>query len=391
MINPETKEQILLKGQELQSVLDGFDFSIFLIDSVFNIRRLNKFALSETRQKTFKDAIGKKCYQQFFNNDDICNNCQVAKSGKSLEQLYHDSFQSTQVIVLDAEVDEVEPLPRLRHMAQRQYIVKSRDKEFLLVEVLRDVSEEKERRDEVIRNEKLIALGTVVQTVAHELGNPLTGISLGLQSIEKGNLSDSDMARRIHLMKRDLQLASHIVQDIQQYLKKEKYDRFPVVLLNLIKESYDRAIRESKIAIQHRVNWQPFESLKIQGSENRLIQVFLNLFKNSIDAFHSSKTGENFMPTIWLRGSIISKKTLKTSETKREFIEIQIIDNAGGIPDYAISRVFDPYYTTKRLNKGSGLGLFLVNKIVEEHEGIIEVESRGRYTRFILNFPVIKD
>jgi signal transduction histidine kinase len=108
--------------------------------------------------------------------------------------------------------------------------------------------------------------------------------------------------------------------------------------------------------------------LSARGDE--LNQVWTNLIDNAIDAMESG-------------GELIVK-----GHNDREFVVIQIIDNGSGISEEALSKIFDPFYTTKPIGKGTGLGLDIVHKIMKAHNADIKVESQPGQTEFKLCFPV---
>ncbi|MEP6950316.1 MAG: ATP-binding protein [Ginsengibacter sp.] len=103
-----------------------------------------------------------------------------------------------------------------------------------------------------------------------------------------------------------------------------------------------------------------------------LNQVWTNLIDNALDAMEANNKG---------RLQIITKKD-------REFVQVSIIDNGPGIPDEIKSRIFDPFFTTKDIGKGTGLGLDVVTRIVQQHEGSIKVNSVPGRTEFVVCFPI---
>ena len=108
----------------------------------------------------------------------------------------------------------------------------------------------------------------------------------------------------------------------------------------------------------------------------KLQQVFMNILSNAIDAFEGNTTSKK--PTI----------TIRTMH-EDNIISVHIKDNGPGIPDEIINKIFDPFYTTKEVGRGTGLGLSVSLGIIEEHRGKIEVQSRtGKGTTFIIKVPL---
>jgi two-component system sensor histidine kinase PhcS len=118
-------------------------------------------------------------------------------------------------------------------------------------------------------------------------------------------------------------------------------------------------------------------TLFIRGNRNKLLQVFVNLLQNSLDATQR-KTYRNEQPAIWISGA-----------READTIVVTVRDNGEGIEPGAIDKVFDPFFTTKDVGEGMGLGLSICYRIVQECKGRISVRSeRGKFCEFRLEFPV---
>ncbi len=359
-----------------KELYDGLPFSVVLIDDDYFIRELNPSA-ALLAGSNLEDLKGKKCYAALFQQEHPCRFCPRANQLFTLDELHSSGFRFRQEIL--AEKPET-PIPRNLYYDQTQYLVRNSDGRAFLAETLRDITQDKEQEEEKARNEKLILLGTIVQMVAHELNNPLTGLSMTLQTME-----DADEEKIIR-MRRDIELAQGIVADIQGFTRREGYRLEPIPLATILNESIDVAKRLFSPVPEFQITWDiPDKHIQIEGNEKKILQLFGNLFKNSVEAWKSSRREKPL--TIWV---IVSQATRKTDmRSTRHYLDIQIVDDAGGIPQEVLHRIFDPFFTTKKLyNRGSGLGLFIVHKIMEEHAGTVDVQTRGEFSRFILHFPL---
>ena len=118
------------------------------------------------------------------------------------------------------------------------------------------------------------------------------------------------------------------------------------------------------------------EHQKIWANKNKLIHVVVNLLQNSVDAL-DAKSFQNEQPTIWLEGRVEPDKSI-----------LIVRDNGMGIEAEHLDKIFDPFYTTKDVGEGMGLGLAICYRIVQEYEGRISVKTEpGRFCEFTLEFP----
>ena len=392
----QQQQQVFRKSQELEAVLDELSTIVIMIDETYTVKRVNKRALVFSGKKKYNQVLEKKCYKVFFHRKSPCEFCPRAEGGATLAELYEEGFSPEQEInTAEGET----PISKVRYFQQKQYTIKAPEGHNLLVEMLTDISDRRELEEEQTRNAKLIALGTTVQTVAHELGNPLTGMRLTLDALFSRKDLDEQLRRRLQLMRDDLTRANHIVSEISSFGRRKGYRLVEVELLPIIKDSLKESRRFAAVKFHSHFDWQVDKKVKILGHGQKLMQVFQNLFQNSLQAFamRTSKEGRKPPePNLWIAASFQMRHLdLLEKDQQGRILEVQIIDNAGGIPKEVLARVFDPFFTTKRgiykgpdMREGSGLGLFVTHKILEEHKATIEVESKGAYTRFSIFFVV---
>ena len=247
------------------------------------------------------------------------------------------------------------------------------------------------RQGQLVRSEKLAALGTLLSGVAHELNNPLSNIATSCQILVE-EIEDTDLAYRQDLLDQihgETWRARQIVRSLLDYARDREFIRESLLVAPLVEETL-RLIR-GQIPAQVSVSSQISADLMIQGDKQRLQQAFLNLIKNAIEALEGA--GEVVIrATRRLPGEIPAESEFMhygNCDTSGETLEIEIRDNGSGIPPEMLPRIFDPFYTTKDVGKGSGLGLFIVFEIVEEHGGCIAVASEaGKGTTFLVRLPL---
>ena len=245
--------------------------------------------------------------------------------------------------------------------------------------MVEDQTETRLLEDELMHSERLASVGRLAAGVAHEIGNPVTGISSLAQNLklETDNPDILDTAEQIQQQTRRI---SAILQSLMNFARTGNHaqaNRYePVVLRRCVDESVNLLSLSDKGHDIHFVNDCPPE-LTILGDEQRLVQVFVNLLTNARDASpdHSS---------------------IRVSGNRDGYSAIiEVTDEGSGIPEDQLDHIFEPFYTTKAPNKGTGLGLSLVYSIIEEHYGNIQVESpanpeTGKGTRFRLRLPAFE-
>jgi signal transduction histidine kinase len=275
----------------------------------------------------------------------------------------------------------------------------SRDQEFVaFADALNRMLRELEaRRRRLLQAEKLASLGVLVAGVAHELNNPLSNISSTCQilleelpSAERAELEDwlrqidgeSDRARRI-------------VQTLLDYGRQGPFKRRPVDLQVLVGKTLvllHGSLEEAGARVQ--VDVPP--GLTLWADAQRLQQVFINLVRNALQAggegtqvrlsARMHRVGEDEPPLP--AGAEVLGTPGCSLPRGACFVQILVEDDGPGISPDHLPRVFDPFFTTREPRAGMGLGLYIVQEIVREHDGCIAAgPAPGRGTRFWLRLP----
>jgi len=241
------------------------------------------------------------------------------------------------------------------------------DGNFILIEAVGDPA----AVDELIYRERMIALGQIAGGVAHEVNNPLTTVSGWLQ-IMLGEASADDKRREpLHLMSTEVDRIANIVHHLLSFGRRAPSEAGPVRInrvLSDVLELIEYQIRSDNIRIIKSL----CECLPpVMGDANQLKQVFLNIIVNARQA----------MPD----GGVLTVTTRMTEDGR---VETAIGDTGCGMNPELTQKVFDPFYTTKGEQGGSGIGLFLCRNIAKDHGGALTVSSRpGEGSTFIVSLP----
>ncbi len=241
-----------------------------------------------------------------------------------------------------------------------------------MVILVEELTELQTLEQELAHSERLASIGRLAAGVAHEIGNPVTGIACLAQNLgyEEGPSGVRDTARQILEQTRRI---SDIVQSLVTFSHSGSAREAisSSVALWMCVEDAVRLVHLSHSGKQVECANRIPRKLEVLGDRQRLQQVFVNLLSNACDASCPGDIVE-----------VIAK-------TKRHTVEIQVKDQGCGIPDELRERIFEPFFTTKEPGEGTGLGLPLVYSIVRDHGGTVTVDSApGRGTRVTLRLPL---
>jgi len=255
------------------------------------------------------------------------------------------------------------------HKARNEQRDPRRDASIIILE---DVTELALLEEELIHSERLASIGRLAAGVAHEVGNPVTGIACLAQNLkyDSDNPAIHESAREI--VKQTDRIKT-IVQSLVNFAHSGNHGHHELGAVSL-RECVQEAINLLQLnRDQRQVRYE--NRLKVSdvviGNVQRILQVFINLLSNARDA--SPDNG------------LIRIESLPHGDT----IEIRVIDQGSGIPKAIQERIFEPFFTTKDVGEGTGLGLALVYSIVEEHRGQIFVETptQGVGACLVLRLP----
>jgi signal transduction histidine kinase len=242
--------------------------------------------------------------------------------------------------------------------------------------VAKDITEYKNLQAQLLHTEKLAAVGELASGVAHELNNPLCGI-MGFSELLLEREKDEKKKSTLAKMLNEAQRAQKIIQNLLSFVRANKQEMMPVEVNKIILDTLDLKEHEFKnnnIDVIKRLS----DSLpKINGNFMQLQQVVLNMLTNAQMALLEANKD---------RKEIVIETRIKGDDN---MVEILIKDNGNGIAPQHLSKIFNPFFTTKEAGKGTGLGLSISYGIIKEHNGRIYAESKvGEGAEFYIELPV---
>jgi len=343
---------------ELRNIYDSLSFPIVSFNGDLDVIHLNRSALERSEFQSFKEAIRQKCHTLLYRRDTRCPGCPLTSVETPLQQplekvITANEYGTTRLLQL-----RILPIP---------------EEPARFIEIIEDITRKREIEEEAVRKENLAALGTMISGIAHELNNPLTGIGLTLQNLTANlsTMNPDEILKRLNLMHKDMSRAARIVSDILSFTSSNKGKFSQSDIVQVIHRAEANTRRLFPVQAK-RIEWQ-FEgddSSILPIHPEKIERLFINLFKNSLQAFDYSP-------------GIIRVEIKKTARWTHILIE----DNAGGINAENINRIFNPFYTEGNDGSGTGLGLTICHSIVKEHNGRIRVRSFDGITRFHISLP----
>ncbi len=240
----------------------------------------------------------------------------------------------------------------------------------------RRVEEQEELQRQLYSSSKLAAIGELAAGVAHEINNPLTGILGSALLMKSKKLDPESMERKLEVIESEALRARDIVRNLLDFAHQGgTLKSAPVSVSTLIEHTLNLLRHQADIgSIKVETHFQD-DLTQVAVDVNQMKQVFLNIIHNAI---HSMPDGGLLM---------INTRNGPVTGDQRQ-LEISFADNGSGIEPTALDRIFDPFYTTKQVGEGTGLGLSVSQRIVDDHGGTIHVESEpGKGSTFIVTLP----
>jgi signal transduction histidine kinase len=228
------------------------------------------------------------------------------------------------------------------------------------------------------RAQRLSAIGQVAATVAHKIGTPLTALSGHIQLMAEDSTLGTESRQRLQTVEAQIERTSKIIQDLLLYTRKPEPVRSPLDLnacvaecLALFQPEFDRR----RIALV--TEWS-HQLEKVAADAQQLQEVFNSLIENALDAMPAGGTlVVRVSPHVALRQS-----------DHRTWVAVELIDTGCGMNDAQLVQIFQPFFTTKRAGRGTGLGLSSALETVRAHGGQIKVDSElGKGSRFTIVLP----
>lgn len=226
-----------------------------------------------------------------------------------------------------------------------------------LILVQRDITEFKNLEKKLYDSQKLAALGQLSAGIAHEIRNPLSSIKMSLQILAKRMNPEGNDLKRFKIAEKEVEHLEMLVNDILAFAKPVEPKKAPVALSKVLEHAVamsEKGIADKKIEIRTQFDEVP----PVAVDAAMMTDAFINVIRNAVEA-----VAENGAITV----------SLRYADETRQSVAVEIRDNGSGIDAEDMPHIFNPFFTRK--NYGTGLGLSLVKKIIDIHQGIIDISS----------------
>jgi len=257
--------------------------------------------------------------------------------------------------------------------------------------IFRDVTERERLKRQLQQAQKMEAIGTLAGGVAHDFNNIL-GIILGNTELAMDDIQDWNPAwYNLEEIKSASLRAKSVVRQLMSFARKTTLEKKPTNIIPIVRESLKLLRSSIPTSIEFRQNI-PQKIHTIQADPTQINQILINLCTN---AYHAMPDGG--ILEVSLKHLTFDENTPNQYPDQYpglipgRYVNLTISDTGHGISDEEIERIFDPYFTTKEIGKGIGMGLAVVHGIIKEHNGFITVKSEiGKGTTFNIFFPAVE-
>ncbi|MGD8725751.1 MAG: PAS domain S-box protein [Desulfobacterales bacterium] len=356
-------ERMLIQAKiEWEDTFNAITDMITIHDTEFNILRANKAAEKILGLPLLKNQKA-KCYQYYHGTDQPPETCASCKCLETEEPVTCEMYEPHLFKFL-----EIRAMP----------MYDNRNRLSGLIHVIRDITQRKSVEEALQRAEQLKMVGELAAGLAHEIKNPLAGIKGSIQVlVETTAIAEEDRALILKAID-EIKRIETLLKSLLNFAKPPKLTLMPTDVNDLLDKAIALSLQHPSLApggsksVDVLKDFDP-DLGEIMADPMQLQQVFLNLMFNAIEAMPQD-------------GALAVKTLLDDSDN---MLRIAISDSGKGMEPSVLDQIFQPFFTTKR--KGSGLGLSICQRLIDQHSGTISAESApGKGTVFTLQIPIRK-
>jgi len=356
----KAKEAIRRKRDKLQGILSHMKEGV----SIVNLNHEIEFQ-NIAHKKFIGEKKGIPCYRAFHGQNAPCTPCLMRKSiatGTTMQFEFatsnDESFEQAYTPIID-----IDGKPKA-------------------VVLLRDVTREKNAMTAMMQAEHLAALGELAAGVAHEINNPINGV-INYAQIIVNKYSDHYLIRDIaeRVIKEGNRIA-RIVEGLLFFSRSRKEEKTMTFINEVLSDSLTLTasqLRKDNIILDADIQ---SELPPVIAQAHEIEQVFINLISNARYALNHKYPNPDANKILQIRAATVNN-------SEQTFIKVSFLDHGIGIPDELMEKIRNPFFTTKKGRQSTGLGLSISHGIVEDHGGMLTIESsENEYTNISVNLPI---
>lgn len=389
------EKKLRIRTKEIETIIDGIRDFILVLTPEMEVVEVNQAFLQKTGYSR-KNVIGRKCFQIYHKIDHPCDerkvNCplkEVIRSKRQIRQIQTRRLPNNEKRYYEVNIypiwEKDSQISKFIHISKD--ITKHKQEEAEITRRLEAMVNDrtrqlKETHRKLLHQDKMASLGKLAASVVHEINNPIAGILnlilLMKRIIQEEGFSAEDTDRfheYLALMETETRRTSRIISNLLTFSRQSKMEVKQINVNTLLAKALflnSNLLKIDNAAIDKKLD--P-ELPGILGSEDQILQVFMNIISNAAESIEA------------VGGGRLRVETRHCPQANT--VETIFTDTGTGIPRKNIAKLFEPFFTTKKKGKGVGLGLSVAYGIIQEHGGSIHVESsRDSGTSFMIELPI---
>ncbi|MCG8570913.1 MAG: ATP-binding protein [Spirochaetes bacterium] len=364
---------------EWRTTFDAISSLIIILNNQFQIIQMNRAAFSFFGLQP-QEILGQSCKKieifsdnplQDFNKGKLKKNLKINEIWfeQLINMIINDQNESEGYVVVLTDIDKrIEAEEKLREALEKL------DNSYQQLQ---------NQQNQIIQASKLAALGRMASGIAHEISQPLMGISLVTDllqlDVKEKKIDEKKLEKNCNKLKSYIYRIKDILDHVRNFSKQQSNENFSPCQINTCIKNALKFVKNQFKNHQIKLNMNLSDNLpEIMGNPYQIEQVIVNLLNNAKDALEKKPKENKF-----------SKEITITTQIKDQKIQLTILDNGKGIPEDLLKNVFDPFFSTKTMEKGAGLGLSATYGLVSKMGGLIEVVSEeNKFTEIQVFFPI---
>ena len=354
--------EVLRSRSTLQALFDGITSPIYIVDGDYRLVAVNRTCAEQTNTAAY-DLLGQRCHEVLRDQPQPCAGCLMAATRHTGQRQFRleRRWPSPEAGGGEPSEWEVTCYPILDEQQRTSQVIMFEQ----------DVTDKARLEASLAQSAKLAAVGQLAAGVAHEINNPLTAIIANTQLLQREFAEGDDRREALDLIALASERAQRVVRGLLDSARRDQYEPKAVDIAESLNGALSLLWPELRARAIEVTTELPEGLPAVMGSADHLQGVWLNLLLNARDAV----SGQN---------DVIQVSAARHGAE----VHVTVADNGGGIPAESLTRIFEPFYTTKGPGQGTDLGLAVVQRVVKQHGGRIQVESSaGHGTAFTVILP----